>query len=414
MKMEPTDLVFHFGGKKETQIDKLRSRIKNYLELDNVSLLAGAGTSFHLGAPTIRTIPPDLHEALSADDKIGEFYNGKVREVAGEGGDFNQVEVETFLNYLQASRFVMQTTGKPVKKTTALISKIQSKLFRMCNTQLTQLHTEYADDEQLKKNKYFYHEKFIKKLLQRPVNLRRVNLFTTNYDLAFEYAFDNCGVHYINGFSGFQSRHFRPETYDYDIYYPGQTTSGEVHRAEKVVRYYKLHGSLSWVSTEAAAENLYGIAEVLLGKEKPENDLIIYPCSTKKSYTLDLPYSELFRLFSASIKQSQAVLFCVGYSFNDEHINDIIFQALSIPSFTLFIVDFIGTGNEYVQRLASLHDPRILIIQGEYGKFTHFVSDVLPDLYEERDEVRIARTLNELRGYDQPGDTGEPPEDSHG
>lgn len=162
------------------------------------------------------------------------------------------------------------------------------------------------------------------------------------------------------------------------------------------MRYYKLHGSLSWIFCEPSINNLYGIEEIPVGKEKPENELVIYPCATKKAYTLDLPYSELFRLFSSAIKRSQSVLFCIGYSFNDAHINDIICQALSIPSFTLFIVDFKSSENKEIMRLKALDDPRIVIIEGECAKFTYFVREVLPDLYEEKDEIKIAKTMNEL------------------
>ncbi|MCD6378979.1 SIR2 family protein, partial [bacterium] len=311
---------------------------------------------------------------------------------------FDSIPLEDFLNYLQAERFIEEKRGEDTKKHNDLIEEIQKKLFLLCNTQYTEIPKEYEKDEELGGNRYYYHEKLAKKLLQRPVNLRRVNLFTTNYDLSFEYAFDNAGIHSINGFSGFQRRCFCPETYDYDIYYPGQTTSGKVNRAEKVIRYYKLHGSLSWIYKEPDAGNLYGIEEVVIDNDKPENELVIYPCATKKAFTLDLPYSELFRLFSCAIKQSQAVLFCLGYSFNDEHINNIIYQALSIPSFTLFVIDYKSTENSEIKKLRTLDDPRIIVIEGEFAKFTKFVSEILPDLYEEKDDIKIAKTIKELIG----------------
>lgn len=69
--------------------------------------------------------------------------------------------------------------------------------------------------------------------MQRPLNLQRANIFTSNYDLAFEYAFDNLGIKYIDGFSGFHHRYFKPETFNYDIFYPGSTTAGKVQRIEK-------------------------------------------------------------------------------------------------------------------------------------------------------------------------------------
>src|ERR1044071_3633925 len=107
---------------------------------------------------------------------------------------------------------------------------------------------------------------------------------------------------------------------------------------------------------------------------------MIYPSSVKKSYTLDFPYSELFRQFASTITQAQSVLVTFGYSFSDEHINDIIYQALTIPSFTLIIVDFLGTSkNAEIQRLNKFNDPRIIILEGsELGSFPDFVEKILP------------------------------------
>lgn len=382
----------------EKKTERVKLLIKKYLELNNVSILTGAGTSFHLGAPVIRAIPQEIHNALKATEEVKDSYQQKLDEL---GGNYADIALEKFINYLQASRFILGSRREDTTDIDRLISTIQEKLFKLCNTEQIPLNSEYISDEHLKGNKYFYHEKFVKKILQRPVNLRRINLFTTNYDLAFEYAFDNAGVQYINGFSGFSKRCFHPETYDYDIYYPGQTTSGTVHRAERVIRYYKLHGSLSWIAKEPSPGNYYGIEEISVGREKPPHELIIYPCVTKKTFTLDLPYSELFRLFSSTIKQDQSVLFCLGYSFNDEHINDIIYQSLSIPSFTLFIVDYTGTKNSEIMRLKDLDDPRIIIIEGEGAKFTNFVSDILPDLCEEDDDIKIAETMNKLSSKDE-------------
>ena len=282
---------------------------------------------------------------------------------------------------------------------------MQKWLFNNCDTQKTTIHELYAGDSQLQNNRYYYHEAFIKKLLQRPNNLKRANLFTTNYDMAFDYALDNLGVHYINGFTGIHNRCFRPEVYDYDIYYPGQSVSGKVHRAEKVLRYFKMHGSLSWVATKSSPSNVYGIKEVALdGAFEPNTDkqIMIYPCVSKKTFTLDLPYSELFRQFAQAITQPQSVLFCIGYSFFDEHINDIIYQALSIPSFTLIIANYDKDDfkdNKPMQQLRELNDPRIIVLNptdSEQSTFVKFVKNVMPDLYEEKEQIMVSETMNKL------------------
>ena len=291
-----------------------------------------------------------------------------------------------------------------VSSLNASMVKMQKWLFAQCDTNKTSIHSLYSSDSKLQKNRYHYHEILVKKLLQRPVHLRRANLFTTNYDMAFDYALDNLGVHYINGFMGVHNRCFRPEVYDYDLYYPGQSAIGKVHRAEKVLRYYKMHGSLSWVSTPPNASNTYGIKEIPLNDNftiDENNEIMIYPCVSKKSFTLDLPYSELFRQFSQAINQPQSVLICVGYSFYDEHINDIIKQALSIPSFTLIIANFAPTADpeSEIEKLKALGDKRIIILDqtaSDQSTFVGFVDKIMPDLYEEDEIVYIAETMGKI------------------
>lgn len=364
-------------------------RVKKYLGLENVSVLAGAGTSWHLGAPVIRSIPAELKKACEEDI---EAYFGKDKDPS----------FEDLMNCLQADRFIKQKKGDSVAGIDASIKNMQKWLFDNCNTEKTTL--KIKDDERLNKNRYHFHETFIKRLLQRPNNLKRANLFTTNYDMAFDYALDNLGIHYINGFMGVHNRCFRPEVYDYDLYYPGQSVTGKVHRAEKVLKYYKIHGSLSWLATKPSVSNTYGIKEIPLNDEfkvGDDNELMVYPCVSKKSFTLDLPYSELFRQFSQTINQPQSVLFCVGYSFYDEHINDIIKQALSIPSFTLIIANYSPTEdrNSPIEELKKLDDKRIIIIDeldSNQSSFIGFIDNLMPDLYEEEENEVIANTLQRI------------------
>ena len=372
-------------------IEKHKLQVKKYLGLENVSVLTGAGTSFHLGAPVIRTIPKELKE--QCEKEITKYF--------GEGAD---PSFEDLINCLQADRFIIDKKGDSVGDINKSIAKMQKWLFENCDTKKTTINEFYKDDKQLIKNRYHYHEALIKKILQRPKNYKRQNLFTTNYDMAFDYALDNLCVHYINGFMGVHNRCFRPEVYDYDLYYPGQSVTGKVHRAEKVIKYYKIHGSLSWLTTKPSVSNTYGIKEIPLNDEftPDENkEIMIYPCVSKKSFTLDLPYSELFRQFAQAINQPQSVLFCIGYSFYDEHINDIIRQALSIPSFTLFIANFSPSvdPNSPIEELRALKDKRIIILDqknSDISAFTGFVNNVMPDLYEEEEIESIVETMQKL------------------
>jgi len=283
-------------------VPKVRELIKNYLQLDNVSFLFGTGSSIHLGAVSIQSIPEDVRKAaFNCDKKLmvsslmalqnslvaelkevhgeekldaGKLYNDKKgwKYVKDEDGlihycttkECNENEIETtdeiasqlekLLDYLIAQSYVASATGNDNKMYDNLIEHIKKAMFMLCdvhNREPSEKDKKRIADkgyEQLfKEDKYIFHEKFIKSLLQRPLNLKRANIFTCNYDLAFEYAFDKLGVQYIDGFSGFHHRTFKPETFEYDVFYPGSTTAGKVQRIEKVLRYFKLHGSISWI-----------------------------------------------------------------------------------------------------------------------------------------------------------------------
>ncbi len=417
-------------------VQKIKVLLKSYLELDNVSFLFGAGSSMNIGSVSIANIPKHIEDKIKSTsvkvgkvDDAGALYNefiSIIKELQGlkpsddekrntTGSKEIQYSLEKLLNYLVAQEYILDLnrTDMKLKHLLELIKTIKYGLFELCDIEklpnATWLSKEETDN--LNRTKSFYHEKFVKKILQRPLNLRRANIFTTNYDLAFEYAFDKLGVNSISCFSGFQKRMFKPEAFEYDLFFPGSTTQGKVQRIEKVLRYYKIHVSLTWVKEQPSENNVYGIAEVpieIIRQRQDFENILIYPTTAKKSFTLDFPYSELFRQFAAAISQPQSVLIAYGYSFSDEHINDIIYQALTVPSFTLIVVDYKGTNekdtpniNKEIKKLKDLKDPRVIILQGiQLGNFSFFVEQLLPDLIEANTFEKIAETLKVLLAKD--------------
>lgn len=381
----------------------------------------------------------DLEEELKNKLKEFEIENEKVnlKEII-EGNELTddekekiyklgiEVKLEDFLNYLYALKYLMEQSEDliskeeiDIEKLEQLIETIKEAIFDMCDIDKISLDSNWflnkkenkeknkeIKDKMEKEGKYTYHKSLLTSLLQRPLNLRRANIFTLNYDLAFEYACDELGIEYINGFVGFNERNFRPEVYNYDFFFPGDTTEGKVRRIERVIKYYKLHGSLNWVYKNENKNNPYGLYEIPIElvrmklKNEKDNlgDIMIYPTSSKKEYTLNFPYSELFRKFADRLQQPEAVLFVVGYSFYDEHVNDIIYQALANPSFTLIIVDFNGTqsGGE-IKRLNDLKDPRIIISQGgELGDFKYFSKELLPTMDQEDTRAKVMNSIEKL------------------
>lgn len=239
----------------------------------------------------------------------------------------------------------------------------------------------------------------VRKLLTRPLNLKRVNIFTLNYDTLIEQASDATGVVLLDGFVGTQRRVFRPESYEQDLYFPAETTEGHVHRFDRVLHLYKLHGSITWASHTPSIDDPYGIRSSVFNPDG-EHPVLIYPTPAKYGETLGLPYSELFRRFASALVRPQSVLFVIGYGFGDEHVNSIIRQALAVPSFTIVIVDP-RPSSDFVNELRKQQDRRVWIAEGPtLGKIAGFVDHVLPDLRDEEIRKKVLEThkaVDEIR-----------------
>jgi len=129
---------------------------------------------------------------------------------------------------------------------------------------------------------------------------------------------------------------------------------------DSLMYFAKLHGSVSW---ESRGDGLFPVVET--APSLISNDqLLIYPSPAKQNASFAAPYSDLFREFQTRVVRDQSVLVTVGYSFGDEHVNNIIFQALTIPTFRL--VAFVDpSANDMVTKLRDLDDPRVWIIGTE-------------------------------------------------
>ncbi len=420
------------------KLKEARVRVGTLLKTDNVSFLLGAGASMKAGGIGLASIPPELErtlhtkaQAAAAGEGTGWlslFYktvsalSGQAFELAERRqaltGDLAQVpkipcNIENYLTrlhiWLSGMRDVAENATLAGGAGAALTMSKTSldRLIREVNRSLTLLTNLPAAG---KEDSLADHRRLIKKVLTRPLNLRRANLFTLNYDTMIEKAADAEGAVLVDGFVGTLRRIFRPESYDLDFYFPAQTTEGRVHRFDRALHLYKLHGSITWHRCEADWENPYGLYATFYNEKAPEDDVQIYPSPLKYGHALGLPYSELFRRFGSAIAQPQSVLFVVGYGFGDEHVNAIIRQALAIPSFTLVVVDP-DPKSDFVGHLKQLGDERVWLVGGwQLGTFENFVEKMLPDLREEEITAKVMKTYKELAPaipiHDAPGEPG--------
>ncbi len=403
-------------------VKEVRIRLGTVLKSQRVSVLLGAGASRAAGGPVLANIPVDVEDGLideGLDDGkvaswLAAFYAACARNGASVPTSVEEIEArrteggrdpiaanyERVLFALHVWEEALDGDGSKLIGRGGGDEGFEQEAIKEAGKRLVtaliercELPKETASvGEKMKPLQT--HREFVRRLLTRPTNLRRVGVFTVNYDTLLEQAADAEGATLVDGFVGNVERVFRPESYDYDFYFPAETTEGPIHRLDRVLQLFKLHGSINWRSVEQSWINPYGI-ESRQESIADAGAAVIYPTPAKHGDALAMPYAELFRRFAAAVVAPQSVLITIGYGFPDEHLNAIIRQALAIPSFTLIVVDP-EPKSVFVESLRALEDQRLWIFSGELGYFERFVGTAMPDLRESEIERQVVETYRAL------------------
>lgn len=374
-------------------VEAISQRVRELMRADNFSVLTGAGSSIDLGGVIFsKSAMEKSGWVYIAVEKVSLLVDFEIlKERFEETRKTKEYGVEDFITFLFRLEY-SNNAGYLIKE----------KVSEVKNAILKELKSLCVLPDKANKEKIIPYKTFIKRILSRPVNLRRTNLFTTNYDLVFETAMDDLGVIYVDGFIGGLKKYFHPESFNFDYYYPAATTEGTVSRMERVLHFYKIHGSLNWIeSKEESFLNIYGI-EKKDSEQLDRDNVLIYPTPMKEQDTIGFPYSEMFRRLANTIQQPQSVLITYGYSFGDSHINRIILESLTIPSFQLLIVSY--SWSESIKKMYHQFkdEPSVgFIIGPEFANWKTFVSDILPDLptqdLEEIYQQKRSKTKDLLR-----------------
>lgn len=426
------------GKRREEVLGDIRVRVGTLLKTETVSLLLGAGASKDCGGQLIGSVPLSIERQLCRKGITGDerfrmrgwlkvFYLAvrsagptasapftradiltRWKELRGEGAKPLRVNLEKVLETLHCWRSGLPDGAHRLRVDGTPRIDVKKNDLDQCLRQATRsLAGACLLPTADKQTGLAIYKSLLRKLLTRPLNLKRVNIFTLNYDTLVEQAADATGVVLLDGFVGTQRRIFRPESYEQDLYFPAETTEGRVHRFDRVLHLYKLHGSITWIRNKPSIDDPYGVQSSAFDPNRTE-PVLIYPTPAKYGETLGLPYSELFRRFGTSLVRPQSVLFVIGYGFGDEHVNAIIRQALAVPSFTLVIVDPCPD-SDFVLQLRDRRDRRVWIAEGPtLGKMAGFIDQLLPDLRDEEIRKKVLATYRALTKSDR--EQGGPPD----
>ncbi|MFZ2283547.1 MAG: SIR2 family protein [Lutibacter sp.] len=179
-----------------------------------------------------------------------------------------------------------------------------------------------------------------------------VHIFTTNYDLLVEQALEETACPYFDGFIGGKNAFF-------DL----GTVEDEKLLHSRWCRLWKIHGSINWKINKDKRV-------VRSDKVEKNERYLIYPSHLKYDQSRKMPYLAMLDRLKDFLLSKSPILFISGYSFSDDHINDVMVQALqSNPTGMCFAFLFGKLNDEkYLKaKQCALQVPNLSLIAFDKG-----------------------------------------------
>ncbi len=244
-------------------------------------------------------------------------------------------------------------------------------------------------------------------LFERKSNIlpKRATIFSTNYDLFIERAFEEIEppVNLSDGFkrSPLVSGSFKFSSSEFfnSIYNSGNLYSYKVEIPS--INLIKLHGSLSWkINDSDIVFSVDHLDELLaehkkLSKKKNPEEIkefnnkfsVVFPKKEKfKNTLLNQTYYDLLRLYANELDKENTLLIVDGFSFADEHLLEITKRALKNPTLMTVIFSYRKEDSDrFSQIFSSFNNVDIVYAEGENISFVEFnsiVKEVVPSAHK--------------------------------
>ena len=269
-----------------------------------LGLLVGSGASMAVGLDGIEALTQHVAEHLTVDERA--TFN----RLRGELGA--DATVEDVLNRVRLYR---EYFGEDEEKETdgLRLATVRDLDSQICSAIIQLLGVEPPGG--------LGPQIMLGQWLRQVSRDKPVEIFTTNYDLLLERAFEEVGAPYFDGFVGSVNPFFLQECVESD----GSSESRAVYPPPSWTRLWKIHGSIGWrIKSENGAPRISrGHGEL-----EPDEELLIYPTREKYIHSRRLPFITFLDQLRNFIATGEALLVIIGYSFRDDHLNEIIFEGL--------------------------------------------------------------------------------------
>ncbi len=285
--------------------------IKTHLSYSkNIGFFFGAGTSCALGIPNVEQLTKGIEAKLKGENLANfKLVKKDIESIIKT----RAVNIEDILNQI---RRIRELTGESAKKYEGVSGEKAKILDKEICTIIYDIIVEKEKAATIDITKKFF---AWLSLLNREFSKE---VFTTNYDLIIEKALEASHIPYFDGFVGSYEPFFWQESIDQFV--------SKNDLTQNWIRLWKIHGSLSWFWKQDIKTNAQKIIRV--GKVEnvadDDNELVIYPSKEKYDSSKKQPFIAYFDRLKNYLLSGELLFVFTGYSFSDQHINEIIFNCL--------------------------------------------------------------------------------------
>lgn len=308
-------------------------------EKRRLAFFCGAGISMAVGLPGIITLTGQVKDNLETTQK--KLYTDILKRLPEDSNVENILDRVRIIRELIGNDKKQEYDGLNIKRARDLDSAICFAISKLVGV-----------EPETKTNPHLIFAKWL-----RALHSGRdfpVEIFTLNYDLLLEQAMEEAGVPYFDGFVGAVAPFLAPESIEAE-----DEKQSSVCPPRAWTRLWKLHGSINWHTSRNRIVRLSSVTP------KPGEELVIFPSREKYSESRKLPFLAFQDRLRKFLSIRSGLVIILGYSFSDEHINEMLLQGLRSNPRLAIVALVYGEGGKVSDRLIQLGvDYRNLTIYG--------------------------------------------------